>query len=72
MNIGAELKYIREQHGLSQSELAKLTGISQQKLSYYESGKHYPPITDCITLANYYNISLDELVGRDYGSANNN
>ena len=64
-NIGAELKYHRRANNLSQYTLAKETGISQQKISYYESGKHTPSITDCITLANYYGITLDELVGRD-------
>ncbi len=65
--IANTLKEHRETHPLSQSQLAKLTGISQQKLSYYESGKHSPPIEDCITLADFYGITLDELVGRDYG-----
>ena len=64
--ISENLKYQREGLGLSQSALAKKTGISQQKISYYESGKHSPPIEDCITLAKFYGISLDELVGFDY------
>ncbi len=62
--VGEALKYQRENNGLSQTQLAKATGISQQKLSYYESGKHSPSIDDCILLANFYEISLDELVGR--------
>lgn len=65
--IGIELKYRRENKGLSQSSLAKATGISQQKISYYESGKHSPPIEDCIKLADFFSISLDELVGRSFG-----
>lgn len=65
MNIGEALKYHREANGLSQSALAKGTGISQPKISYYESGKHLPLIDDCIKLADFYGISLDELVGRD-------
>lgn len=62
--INEALKYQRETANLSQSQLAKLTGISQQKLSYYESGKHSPSIDDCIVLANFYGITIDELVGR--------
>lgn len=65
INCGEALKYQREVFGYSQNYLAKATGISQQKLSYYESGKHSPPIEDCIKLADFYGISLDELVGRD-------
>ena len=65
MNTIAEsLKYHREGSGLSQTQLAKATGISQQKISYYENGKHAPSIEDCIILADFYDISLDELVGR--------
>lgn len=62
--VNEALKYQRETANLSQSQLAKLTGISQQKLSYYESGKHSPSIDDCIVLANFYGITIDELVGR--------
>ena len=43
----------------------KKTGISQPKISYYESGKHSPSIEDCIKIADFYGISLDELVGRE-------
>ena len=62
--IGEALKYQREAANLSKSSLAKETGISQQKISYYESGKHTPSIDDCILLADFYGITLDELVGR--------
>ena len=65
MNIGEALKHQREIRELSQSEVAKATGISQPKISYYENGRHLPLIDDCIRLADFYNISLDELVGRD-------
>lgn len=65
MKINEALKYQREVNGYSQSALAKETGISQPKISYYESGKHLPLIEDCIKLADFYGITLDELVGRD-------
>ena len=71
MNYGEALKYQREINGFTQSGLAKATGISQQKISYYESGKHSPPIEDCIKLADFYGITLDELVGRDVKQKNN-
>ena len=57
------IKYQREVRGYSQSALAKATGITQQKISYFESGKHSPAIEDCIKLADFYGISLEELVG---------
>ena len=64
--IGEALKIQRETVGISQSALAKATGISQPKLSYYESGKHMPPIDDCMKLADFYEITLDELVARTF------
>ncbi len=62
--IAQALKEYREEKQLTQSKLARDTGIKQQRISYYESGRHAPPITDCIILANYYGITLDDLVGR--------
>lgn len=63
--VGEELKLRRESGGYSQTALSDLTGISQQKLSYYENGRHSPSIDDCIKLADFYGITLDELVGRE-------
>ena len=51
---------------MTQKELAKATGISQQAISTYENNLKEPTITNCIKLADYYQISLDELVGRDF------
>ncbi len=63
--ISEALKYQREINGYSQSQVARETGISQQNISYWENGKKEPSITFCIKLANFYGVSLDELVGRD-------
>ena len=68
---GNSFKYQREASGLTQSGLAKAVGISQQKISYYESGKHEPPITDCVILADFYGITIDELIGRDIKQSSN-
>lgn len=64
LNIGESLKYQREAHGLSQSQLAKQTGLKQQMISWWEAGKGLPNIEFCIRLADFYEITLDELVGR--------
>ena len=65
MNYGEALKYQREAHGLSQSELAKRTGLKQQMISWWEANKGLPNIDFCVRLADFYQISLDELVGRN-------
>ena len=63
---GKELKMNRETRKLSQVELSKATGISQQAISLWEKDLREPSIQNCILLADYYKISLDELVGRDF------
>ena len=66
-NIGNSLKEHRQVCGYTQSELAKQTGIKQQNISRWESNIHNPDILDCINLANFYNITLEELLGLDEG-----
>lgn len=69
MEIGIRLKEQRENMNLNQSELAKETGIKQQNISRWEKNTHLPNLIDLITLANYYKVSIDYLLGReDYGT----
>ena len=53
------LKDLREDHDLTQADVARVLGISQQYYQCYESGKNEIPLRHCITLAKYYNVSLD-------------
>lgn len=64
MNYGQMFKEYRMERKLSQRDLAKATGISQQAISFWEQGKRTPNMDDCIKLADFYEITLDELVGR--------
>lgn len=63
INIGNSFKEHRQAYGYTQSELAKNTGIKQQNISRWESNLHNPDILDCIKLANFYGITIDELLG---------
>lgn len=47
------------------TDVEKATGISNENLSRWENNKNLPNIDFCVLLADYYDISLDELVGRD-------
>ena len=58
------LKEIRKQNGTTQVSLAKYLGIDQTTYSGYETGKSNPDINTLIKIANYFNISLDYLCGR--------
>lgn len=71
LKFGQSLKQQREVCGLSQNQLAKATGISQQNISRWEREEKTPSITFCVILADFYGITLDELVGRDTSSYSN-
>lgn len=64
-NYGEALKYQREINGYSQSSLAKATGLKQQMISWWEAEKGLPNIDFCVQLANFYGITLEELLGID-------
>lgn len=57
------IKDLREDNDKYQKDIANLLGISQQYYSEYEKGKRTIPIQHLITLARYYNTSIDYLVG---------
>ncbi len=63
---GNEIKNARQLGGYTQVEVSKATGIAQSTLSWIENNQGDGNITQCIKLADFYNISLDELVGREY------
>ncbi len=63
--VGKNIKEMRETKGLSVYDLEKELDISHQNQYKWEKGKSEPSIMHCIKLADFYGISLDELVGRD-------
>ncbi len=64
-NYGEAIKYQRELAGISILELSKKIGTSHQNISRWERGEVLPSIDFCVKLADFYGISLDELIGRD-------
>lgn len=65
INYGEELKYHRTLRNLTIRELERDTGISNENLSRWENNKNIPSIDFCVKLADYYGITLDELIGRE-------
>ena len=61
--IYQRLKDLREDSDKRQGEIAEILGISRQHYSMYETGKRELPMHQFITLARYYNVSLDYLAG---------
>jgi len=61
--IGERLKQLRKNKGITQRELADIIGVRKSVISLYETNKNDPSDPIKITLAKYFNISLDYLVG---------
>ena len=57
------LRDIREDNDKTQSDIAKLLGVSRQQYGRWETGAQEIPLHNTVTLAKYYNISIDYLVG---------
>jgi Predicted transcriptional regulators len=62
-SVAEILKALREDSDLTQSEVAKLIGTTQQQYSKYENSESELPVRVLSILANSYNVSADYLVG---------
>ncbi len=59
------LKELRVENGLKRSELARLTGIHQNTIANYENEVRQAPYETLILFADFFAVSLDELLGRE-------
>ena len=57
------LKTLREEYGISQKSLADEIGVSQQSINKYENHNIEPDISTLIRIANYFDTSIDFIVG---------
>ncbi len=58
------IRDLREDHDLNQTEVAKMLGMSQTGYSKYETGENDLPTDVLIRLAQFYNTSIDYLLGQ--------
>lgn len=58
------LKSLRQRAGISQQQLADVILVSQQSVNKYENHDVEPDISTLIKIADYFEVSLDYLVGR--------
>ena len=63
MNHYERLRDLREDHDLTQTDIAKLLGTTRQQVSKWETGTQMMGVDKYIRLAVYYNVSLDYLLG---------
>ena len=63
------LKYLRMRENLSQSELADKLGVAKSTISMYEVGKREPDFETLEAIADFFNVDMNFLLGKD-GSEN--
>lgn len=65
-DFGKQLKELRRQKSLTQEQTAELLSVSKQSVSRWENNLTYPDITFLPTLASFYGVTVDTLLGADY------
>lgn len=65
INIGENIKRLRLNRKLTQEALAEFLGVTFQSVSRWERGESYPDITLLPAIASFFDVSFDELMGRD-------
>ena len=62
--FGQIMRSLRESENLKQSELAEKLEVTQRKISYWENDQVEPSLADLWKIADFFNLSIDELIGR--------
>ena len=71
MRFARILQDLREDRDISRKDLAMVLNISVSTLGMYEQGRREPNIDMLIKIANYFDVSIDFLVGRSFKNENN-
>lgn len=64
--FGERLKSLRKERNLTQTQLAEAVGMTQSRIYKYEKGFQRVPMNVLQTFANYFEISMSELIGLEY------
>lgn len=64
MDLPNAFKRLRKEFKVTQKQISKIANVSERNYQDYEYGKVVPSATVLISLADYFNVSLDYLVGR--------
>jgi len=63
--LGDTIRLYRKAEGLTQMQLAEKLGVGRTTVGEYEAGRNEPDVKMLIKLADIFDISLDELLGRE-------
>ncbi len=58
------LRELRRERGLKQREMAEICGLKLRSYQQYEYDESYPEVPGLVALADYFQVSLDYLMGR--------
>lgn len=64
MELHEALRRFRKQNKITQVQAAKAAGVTESMYQFYEYGKSEPTASVLLALADYFDVSLDYLVGR--------
>lgn len=64
ISFASNVRAMRENSRLTQQQLADKLSVTQRKISYWESGKIEPDLESLWRLADFFDVTIDELVGR--------
>lgn len=62
---GNRIKELRIEKDLSQGQLASLVGTTQANISRWEAGIIVPNVLDCWQIADFFDVSVDYLIGKE-------
>ena len=65
MQIGEQIRLLREREGISQSALARALGATRAAVNAWEMGVSNPSMQSLVELALYFHVSVDHLLGLD-------
>ena len=64
MKLSESLRRVRTQNKITQTQAAQAAGVSPAMYQFYEYGRNEPTVSVLVALADFYDVSLDYLVGR--------
>lgn len=70
MEFKYRLRNLRIEKNLTGEQLANAIGVKKTTISTWENGKAFPEIGTLIKLANYFDVSIDYILGRNNATAN--
>lgn len=65
MYLEKNIRYLRKKSGMNQDEMAEIFYVERQTISSWETGKREPGIEMMIRIADFFDVTIDQLVRED-------